>query len=148
VIEFTVYGKPQPQGSTRAFTPKGWSRPIITTDNAKLKPWRQQIADTALTLGRIKYEKETPVAVTLNFYFAKPASTSKKRLFPIVKPDIDKIARSFLDAITGVLITDDSQVVALFAVKHYDAVERVDVKIAAVGLEIPQAEQLSMLVMA
>ncbi len=38
-VKFTVYGRPVPQGSTRSFIPKGWTRAVITTDNKKLKPW-------------------------------------------------------------------------------------------------------------
>lgn len=130
----------------RGFIPKGWSRPIITTDNTKLKPWRQEIAKVAMDLGRLKYEKETPVSVSLDFYFAKPGSVPKRRLFPIVKPDIDKIARAFMDSITGILIADDSQVIALFACKHYGDPERVEVKITAVAAEMPKPEQAALFV--
>jgi Holliday junction resolvase RusA-like endonuclease len=35
------------------------------------------------------------------------------------RPDLDKLIRSVLDAITGVLIQDDSQIVGLHAVKKY-----------------------------
>jgi len=36
VLTFQVYGEAQPQGSAKAFIPKGWKRPILTSDNAQL----------------------------------------------------------------------------------------------------------------
>ncbi len=49
MIEFTVYGVPIPQGSTKAFVPKGWTRPVVTHDSARTKPWRQaMLADLVL----------------------------------------------------------------------------------------------------
>lgn len=129
-ILFTVFGTPVPQGSTRAFIPKGWKRAIITTDNAQLKPWRQQVSGAALALNVPPFDKETPIAIVLDFYFAKPASVSKKRIRPTVKPDLDKICRSLFDALTGILFADDSQIVDVHARKHYGSVERVEVQIA------------------
>lgn len=81
VISFTVYGHPEPQGSTKAFLPKGWKRSIITTDNAKLKPWRQQLTRAALeaTHGEIPFPKGAAVALSLKFYLARPASVSRRR---------------------------------------------------------------------
>ena len=37
VIQFTVYGRPEPQGSTRAFIPKGWKRATVTSDNPEVE---------------------------------------------------------------------------------------------------------------
>ena len=102
-------------------------RAIVTSDNSKLKPWRQEITATAIGLGLKQIGRETAVEISLNFYFAKPKSV--KRIACTVKPDIDKICRSFLDGITGVLIEDDCQVIELHAQKHYGGPERVEVQI-------------------
>lgn len=137
MVRFTVHGKPVPQGSTRAFIPKGWTRAVITTDNVKLKPWRQQITDTALSLGFHKingdgiaplFDRDTPVEVTMNFYFSKPKSAAKRRGMT-VRPDCDKLVRSIADAITGVLIADDAQIVEFHARKHYGGPERVEIEV-------------------
>lgn len=58
-----------------------------------------------------------PVRVELVFYFTKPKSV--KRDYPSVKPDIDKLCRTVLDAATGRLFKDDSQVIVLNARKEY-----------------------------
>lgn len=127
-INFTVYGTPRPQGSTRAFWKPGMQRAVITTDNKKLKPWRQQISDTAVSLNAQMFPRETPVEVTMNFYFMRPKS-AKKRLGMTVKPDGDKLVRAIFDAITGVLIEDDSQVVEFHARKHYGGPERAEIQV-------------------
>ena len=130
MITFTVYGTPKPQGSTRAFIPKGWKRAIITTDNKQLKPWRQQITGTAIALGMIPIEGG--VAMTLRFYFKRPKSVAKTRLRPTVKPDLDKLVRGCLDALTGIAYKDDSQVVQFTEIsKHYDDVERAEISVWA-----------------
>jgi Holliday junction resolvase RusA-like endonuclease len=39
---------------------------------------------------------------------------------PVSRPDIDKLARAVLDAMTGPIIYDDAQVVRLLVTKCYD----------------------------
>ena len=80
---FTVYGVPIPQGSMKAFTPKGWTRPILTSDNKKTKPWRQEVAGAALEAMQ-------------RYGFEKPQSTKKSVVAKTTKPDLDKLARSLL----------------------------------------------------
>lgn len=133
MISFTVFGTPQPQGSSRAFIPKGWNRPIITSANPKNKPWRQEIAGTALAeMERVKLKaaaKGVPVTVEATFYFTKPKSARKRDLHKVTKPDADKLARSLLDALTGIAFADDSQVIQIKATKLFGAPERVAVTV-------------------
>jgi Holliday junction resolvase RusA-like endonuclease len=108
MLNFTVYGLPQPQGSIRAFTPKGWKRPVLTSDNAKVKPWRQEIAGTALAImARATYpqdfESEEPVYVHAFSTFPRPKSTKKSVVHKTTKPDIDKLTRALHDALTGIV---------------------------------------------
>jgi crossover junction endodeoxyribonuclease RusA len=131
LIKFTVYGHPQPQGSTRAFIPKGWQRPIITSDNAKLKPWRQEITKAAIqALGETPLPaiaRNLPVAVRMDFYLAKPQSTPKRVTRPVKKPDVDKLTRAIFDSLTGTVFVDDSQVVEVLIGKWYGQPERVEI---------------------
>ncbi len=49
----------------------------------------------------------------------RPVSTPKRVTPPAVKkPDLDKLARAILDALTHTVIADDSQVVELYAHKR------------------------------
>lgn len=127
-ISFVVFGHPQPQGSSRAVFVKGHARPFVTSANKKLKPWRQQISETALTLNAQIFDREVPLAITLDFYFDRPKS-AKKRRGMIVKPDGDKLQRAIADAIKGILIADDAQIVDWHARKHYGGPERVEIRL-------------------
>lgn len=135
-VEFMVYGTPTPQGSTRAFIPKGWKRAVITTDNKKLKPWRQEMVNTMMLTAKLdadgnpilSFRKETPIEVTMNFYFTRPKSAAK-RLGMTVKPDLDKLARAVFDALKGVVIHDDAHVIELHCRKHYGGPERVEIRV-------------------
>jgi Holliday junction resolvase RusA-like endonuclease len=70
-----------------------------------------------------------PVKVEVNFYLSRPPSIKQsKRVFPIVPPDTDKLARACLDGLgqgingksgDGRLWADDSLVVELVANKFY-----------------------------
>lgn len=123
IICFDVLGKPQHQGSMRAFTPKGWKRPILTTTNKELKPWRQAVASNAYTammdIGQCICI-EGPVRVEAHFYFTRPKSGKKGERHKITRPDLDKLARALLDAMTGTVFADDSQVSQLWVSKFFD----------------------------
>jgi Holliday junction resolvase RusA-like endonuclease len=130
-ISFTVFGHCEPQGSTKAFMPKGARFPVVTSDNAKLKPWRQQITRTAIDelAGEIA-PKEQAVTLKLDFYVARPASKPKRITQPITRPDLDKYIRAVKDGLKGAAYEDDSQVCTIIAAKHYGTPERVEITVA------------------
>ncbi len=108
-------------------------KPRLTSDNSKMKPYRQQLGWTAIEsknsagIDGLFAEKHVPVSVEFRFYFTKPKSISKKRMHIVVKPDIDKICRSSIDAMTGIMYADDAQIVEIRASKHYGDPERAEV---------------------
>jgi Holliday junction resolvase RusA-like endonuclease len=125
-LRFSVYGEAQPQGSAKAFTPKGWSRPIITSDNPALKSWRQLVAEAAnQALGVLAPAERTlllgGVRLSIAFYLPRPKSLPKRATAHTKKPDIDKLVRSCCDSLSTIVFRDDSQVCELVAVKHYAA---------------------------
>ena len=116
-IDFHVRGLPAAQGSTRAYIVKG--KPIITTSSKGLATWRRLVADVAQNYAPSE-PWEGPVAVELDFGIPKPKSAPKRRrVWPAKRPDLDKLARAILDALTYVIFADDSQVVELHASKDY-----------------------------
>lgn len=124
MLAFTVYGEAQPQGSAKAFVPRGWSRPIVTSDNPSLKQWRQVVAEAANhALGALPAADrdvlQAGVRVTVAFYLPRPKSLPKKTTAHTKKPDLDKLVRSCCDALTAIVFRDDSQVCELVAAKHY-----------------------------
>lgn len=108
-----------------AFLPPGSRRPIITHKRGKtLKAWRSDVA-AAVPKGRMLYG---PVGVYLCFYMTIPKSRPQHRrtekqwmewAYPVKKPDLDKMERAILDALKGVVLHDDSQVVSVTKAKIY-----------------------------
>ncbi len=120
-MKFAVQGiEPAPQGS-KTYKGKG----VFVESSPKLKPWRFAVSQAALATGEPMLA--TPVSVQITFIFNRLASHYNakgelKKNAPFYKPtrpDLDKLCRSTLDGITGVLIKDDSQVVNLICNKVY-----------------------------
>lgn len=148
-IAFTVWGVPQPKGSARAFVPKGWKRPVITSDNKSLRAWEDVIR---AELQRIVAEIEpraravifgAAISVTIVFYLPRP-KTAARRWAPMVKPDLSKLIRGAEDALTGIVFKDDAQVVAIHAWKVYaDGPSRADFQIEPLTvIDVSQQPQL------
>ncbi|MCR4340351.1 MAG: RusA family crossover junction endodeoxyribonuclease [Gemmatimonadaceae bacterium] len=117
-VSFWVAGTPTPQGSLRAFMVG--SRPIVTSTNRqRLGDWRTAIATEAR--ARFSALLVGPVEVQAVFYLPRPASRRKRDQHPDRKPDLDKLARAVLDALTSVAFKDDAQVTRLDCEKRYAA---------------------------
>ena len=103
----------------REFIPKGWTRPVLTNSSTAVKTWEQAIRSVAQ--DHAAAFTTDPVRVRLRFAMPRPKSLSRLASHrPHTKrPDVDKLARAALDALTGVIFKDDSQVFSLHAVKRY-----------------------------
>ena len=118
---FHVLGlTPAPQGSKRHV---GGGR--MVESSAKVKPWREAVRQEALVTGLAISEE--PIYLHLLFRFHRPKGhydakgqiKASARIEHITRPDLDKLCRSTLDGLTGVLFRDDSQVAFLVASKEY-----------------------------
>lgn len=127
ILEFFVPGMPATAGSKRAFvyTPKGGGKPraVVTDTNRQGKTWRSDVQAAAiaakLAAGSVGL-LEDALRVTLIFVLPRPASISvRRRPYPTVKPDVDKLSRAMLDALTQVVWKDDAQVVRKTVAKLY-----------------------------
>lgn len=120
-VSFVVLGQPVPQGSVKGFPIKRAGGTIgvsLTSDNAKLRPWRQDVKYEAMRHWK-GGPSESAIDVTLTFCLQRKKSV--KRELPTTKPDIDKLLRAVLDALTGIIYCDDSQVCRVRMQKHYAA---------------------------
>lgn len=113
-----VPGIPIPQGSTKAYV-RG-DRAVITHSNDKTMPWRGQVS--AFIRNEVGSEVMHPtggVGVALSFVMPRRAA-EPKRVTPLHtrKPDLDKLIRCVLDGMTGLVFTDDAQVVTVVAGKR------------------------------
>lgn len=112
-----VVGEPAPQGSKRHV---GNGR--MVESSRKVAPWRDTVAWTVRAEAqRVGWRPvDGPVGVSLRFRLWRPPSVPRARVWPHVKPDADKLARSTLDAlVTAGVLVDDARVVALHVTKEY-----------------------------
>lgn len=129
MIRFHVPGTPRPKGSKRHV-----GRGVMVESSKHLPEWRSRVALAAQAARRTRSGAPIPhgaaIRVDMTFTFLRPkghygtgrnAGTVKASAptHHTVKPDIDKLERAILDALTGVLWEDDSQVIAVTKHKRY-----------------------------
>lgn len=140
-LTFEVRGLPVPQGSKQAFV-VGKRAVVTERGQATLKPWRSQIAAAAAEL--VEEPLAGPLSIALTFALPRPKSHYRtgaragelRETAPAwveTRPDIDKLTRAVLDALTGVAYRDDGQVAELKAHKMFGA--RPGVAVSIVHLE-------------
>jgi Holliday junction resolvase RusA-like endonuclease len=133
-IHFQVEGDPKGKGRPRFSRFGKFTR--VYTDKQTLDYEAQIKVFAAEAMGSTDL-LETPVSVYLYIRHAVPQSYSKKRAEaclsgleqPCKKPDIDNIAKTFLDGMNGAIFKDDTQVVDLHVKKVYSLVPGVDVMV-------------------
>lgn len=107
---FFVEGKPETQGSMMVMRGR-----VIHSSDANLRAWRTKVAQIAKLTGVKKVEGA--VTLTIHFHLLRPKTITRAQ--PFLKPDLDKLIRAIMDALTGVAYTDDGQVVSITATKEY-----------------------------
>ena len=117
-IDLLVEGTPIPQGSFRHV---GNGR--IISANPKLNTWRDTIA-TQIAQQTHHRLIDAPIRLQLVFTLPRPKSVSiGRRAVPTTKPDLDKLVRAVMDAISleryCQILKDDSLVTDLHAAKRY-----------------------------
>lgn len=123
-----MYGTPAPQGSKRHV---GGGRMV---ESSKLvKPWREAVVHAVIEARRAIGHTTILDAVTVlaTFYVKRPKSHFRTGAnshllrdgapaYPQTKPDLDKVVRATLDALTTAeAYRDDAQVVRLNVTKAY-----------------------------
>lgn len=116
-VTIEVVGIPVPQGSHRVGLNKRTGAHMVVESNAKLAVWRRTISLAAQTAFGRRSLFAGPLTVDATFRLVRPKSV-KTRVYPSVRPDLDKMLRA-LDALTGVVWVDDAQVVEISARKLY-----------------------------
>jgi Holliday junction resolvase RusA-like endonuclease len=133
-IHFQVEGDPKGKGRPRFSRVGNFTK--VYTDKQTLT-YEAMIATFAKqAMGGTELLK-TPVSVFLYVRLPVPQSYPKKRREaclsglekPCKKPDIDNIAKTYLDAMNGVIFVDDTQVIDLHVKKLYSVVAGVDVMV-------------------
>lgn len=118
-MKFHVAGLPVPQGSKKAFPMKSGRIAIVDASGKRLKNWRAAVAaEAARNSEDYLYEGAVSVEVMFHMKRAKKPSPAH-RDHPIMRPDVDKLARAILDSLTNTVFVDDSQVCKLVTHKRY-----------------------------
>lgn len=142
-MKIRVYGRPVPQGSARAFVVRRGGAPtgraVVTGDNTKTRPWKESIVAEAVAAMGTDWAAQwagqngAPLAVKLTFIMSRPGTHYGKGRnaavvrpsappLPTTKPDLDKLCRAVLDALTDAKVWhDDAQVAHLDAFKIWEA---------------------------
>lgn len=120
MITIEVRGIPAPQGSKTRLAHGA----MVESGRKKVDPWRAAVraeAQRVLDGTHSAYmDKAIPIAMSIDFRLPRPASAPKRVKLPAKRPDLDKLARSVLDALVEAsAIGDDSQVTCLQLTKTY-----------------------------
>jgi len=134
MVTYLVEGNPVGKGRPK-FARRG--NFVSTYTPTKTRDYEDLIKDAARKAMGSAEVLETPVTVAIYITVPIPASYSKKRTEaclsgserPIKKPDIDNVAKCFLDAMNEIVYKDDTQVLTLHITKVYGTVGMVEVMI-------------------
>jgi hypothetical protein len=138
-LTITVTGLPAAQGSKaykghRTNRATGKRTPILVEQSKRVTPWRNRVsqaAANALIAAHVKRYGGLPalrpmplrgaIRVDVVFTMRKPVSAPKRRrTYPAVSPDLDKIQRATFDALTDAKVwEDDGRVIQVTAIKAY-----------------------------
>jgi len=130
LVYFEVDGPFATKGSTMSFKDR---RGIVRTktDSKHGKTFAASVQWAAKQAGVTMVEKGVGVSLQVVYGFTRPKGRDRGRLEPCVRPDVDKLIRALMDALTGIAYHDDGQVVALSVRKIYAPVARMKVFVMA-----------------
>ena len=134
MIMYIVYGEPVGKGRPR-FAKRG--NFVSTYTPQKTKTYEDEIRMMARAAMGSSEPLETSVTVAIYIRVGIPASYSKQKrkdalagtIKPTKKPDLDNIAKAFLDAMNEIVYLDDKQVVGLHVTKVYAETPAVEVMV-------------------
>jgi hypothetical protein len=142
-LSFEVRGVPAPQGSKRYFGASESGKTRVAESSARVKPWRTDVRAAAERALDDRYPWQgmenpprdrlwtEPVLVEMLFYLPRPMAHYRTgRNADVLRDtaprypagttnDLDKLIRAVLDALTGMVWSDDGHVVGLYVTKLY-----------------------------
>lgn len=133
-----VYGTPAPQGSKKAmpiYRGRGAARVFTGKINQlemskRLGPWRAEVVKATRSeiaaCRDLSWPLVGPLAADVTFTMPKPVNAPKRRrTWPMVTPDLDKLTRGVLDGLTlGQAVVDDARFIELTVRKVYPGEHR------------------------
>ena len=135
-VSFVVYSRAAPQGSKRHV-----GNGVMIESSKRVKPFRDDVRKAAESAALPPdWPMAAPMRVGMRFHFARPKSHFKGNGVALSKSapeeatshglgDLEKLARSVNDALSGVLFNDDRQVVEMHLAKAYDSEDLVIISV-------------------
>jgi Holliday junction resolvase RusA-like endonuclease len=149
-LVITVYGRPAMQGSKRHV-----GRGVMIESSKRTRPWRENVRNaTRAEIDATGWRRlDSPVSVIVELFFDRPRShyrtgrnahllrdNAPTRPANRASGDIDKMLRAIFDAVCDAgAITDDAQVIAVEAYKHWTGETPGLLPVAGARIEIRQA---------
>lgn len=129
-----IKGAPVPKGRPR-FARRG--KFVSTYTPAKTVEHETMVRNEGIKSMNGASPTDAPVRVNVDCFMPIPKSTSKINREMMLegvmrhtkKPDIDNLAKGYLDALNGVVWLDDSQIVRLVVTKEYSDQPRCEIMV-------------------
>lgn len=144
ILEFRVPGEACAQGRPRftSFTGKDGKTYTHAYDPAKSKNYKSFVKQVAIAeMDRQGWlYNEIPLRMSIVVFMTIPSAKSKKFKeaalndleLPNKKPDVDNIAKTIMDSLSGIVYKDDKQIVFLTVSKHYSEQPYVMVRLSTI----------------
>jgi len=118
-LAFFVPGEPVAKGRARSspYRKKDGGLGVRTYSPDKTVTWERTLKYEALKMKPTE-PLDGPLRIELHFYFPRNKA-AKKRPYPHVRPDLDNLEKAVMDALNGVIWTDDARVCSKTSAKHY-----------------------------
>ena len=137
MLSFTIPGNPVPKGRPRAVKDRRGNIRAYTPKETVMASARARYWMMDELRGRSKPAfPEGALSVSLAFFLETPASwTARKRdlaegAMCAARSDADNLAKLILDAMNGLVFTDDRQIARLTVEKHYSREPRTEIRVA------------------
>lgn len=136
-VSITVHGEPVAQGRPRFANHGGFTTAYDPPQSAKYKSKIQKELQPLIANKKFK-PFDGPCSLELRIYRSIPKSFSRKKqnaaangeIRPTTRPDTDNYVKGILDALNGIVVKDDSQIVDIVAQKFYSDIPRIEVVVS------------------
>ena len=148
VVRFTVHGTARPQGNKHHV---GNGRMV---EDKNLYSWRADVASRAAEAYGSKdlWPKHCAVEMRATFWFPRPtghygSGRNANKLkpsalaWPTTRADLEKLERAIGDALTGVVLQDDSSICSNRNRKRWGSPARVEVELLALAPDVGDAQR-------
>lgn len=113
-----------PLGKARSRTVSKGGKTWMYTP-ARTTQLENAIRDKVIEL-REYFDKGVPLKLEATFYLEKPSTVPKKRILPVVRPDLDNLTKLLTDSLEKFVYKDDAQIVDCYTRKRYGSPPRIE----------------------